>query len=248
MGFGDCEIILLEPGGGEKTVCRLWVTVPGRYSDNEALAHEVCSFVANYLTITHDDARFLILHETERVEIDDSGESVSGPRVLGGSVPAFSSAIGRLDETTLTPEAIASFDGMGDPLSAYTDGLDAISELDKFRHFYRVIEWKFDPGKKTKNVSAKESLRKSQLPKLIEKLLEKHEQMQYNPQFFDAKSRRDHIDLIVDLRNQCSHLRKGNFGYSTQDLQELRDIRTWIPLIQRIAKAIVMGKTEQLNS
>lgn len=149
MGFGDCEIILLEPGGGEETVCRLWVTVPGRYSDNEALAHEVCSFVANYLTITHDDARFLILHETERVEIDDSGESVSGPRVLGGSVPAFSSAIGRLDETTLTPEAIASFDGMGDPLSAYTDGLDAISELDKFRHFYRVIEWKFDPGKKT---------------------------------------------------------------------------------------------------
>lgn len=235
--------IRLEGGGKENTVCRLDVTVPGGHADNEVAAHEISSFVANYLTAMHNDARFLILREAERVEILDCSDGRSTARTVSGNVGAFASGIGPLNETVLKPEVIDRFYEFKEPLSAYIEGIDARSELDKFRNFYRVIEWKFDPKGKKGRKRLSEYLKLVTQPKTDKDPL------------LLGLTPKDFIDQIIDLRNQCSHLRDkrvNNFGYSTQDLQQLQTIRRWYPSVQRLARSIIMdeseGKVESLVS
>jgi len=244
VNVGACEI-RLEGGGKENTICRLVLTVPGGHADNEVLAHEISSFVANYLTAMHNDARFLILREAERVEILDCSDGRSTARTVSGSVGAFTSGIGPLNETVLKPEVIHRFyNEFREPLSAYLEGLDARSELDKFRNFYRVIEWKFDPKAKQDRRRAKDRLKNSGLPEYLLKPDTQSNTDQYLRLL--GLTPEDFIDQMVDLRDQCSHLRDkrvNDFGYSTQDLQQLREIRRWLPSKQGLARSIIFEAT-----
>ena len=243
VNVGECEI-RLEGGGKENTISRLDVTVPGGHADNEVVAHELSSFVANYLTAMHSDARFLILREAERVEILDASNDPSAPRTLSAGAGAFASGIGPLDEAAVKPEVVDRFYEFREPLSAYIEGLDARSELDKFRNFYRVIEWMFDDGDR-RSGSTKERLKVSGLLEYITTLTRQAKRRKHL--VLSNLGPEKSVEKIVDLRDQCSHLRNKkvrNFGYSTQDLQQLRDVRNWIPSVQMIARSIILDESK----
>lgn len=125
-------------------------------------------------------------------------------------------------------------------LDLFCSKLDYIDDpLTCYSNLYKIIEFEYHSAEEIKK--AKDILKKSTLMKIAKEI--NHE----------GKTGEDLINYIVDLRNECDHLKRskfGNgkkFGFSSANLKDTAKIQRFIPLMRKICAKVIDPTFEILD-
>ena len=227
--FQDCEVAFY------KAMDQMELTVPGGVEESLEKAYRTANYLQHILTKKFGHFEFERIKYHEVAETEDEGNCAKQACVSFGTDIRFRSEI---TEKKLEELEWDQYWSIRDAVAWFIESKKVTMPMLRYICLYKVIEYFYDPGRQRGDRSNTViRLKSSLLVNILSTLTAE------NPTKCFHLDTPHIIEELVSTRDLCSHLRQNNYGYSPVEVEEIKKVSKWIPLIEEIAE-----KTIESNS
>lgn len=224
INLEGCEIEFVVDQ--DKKFNKISVLAPGKILESENIAHSLARYVCNYIEKEFGSCVFKGLARAN--EIPETQEEKDGAKTGLITLSARCCIVKGIQKADLSESKIKRFWPNRKALNTLAEAKRETETIDKYAKFYKVIEFLYSPrtGKTT------DDLKKSSFPNYISSITKRF------PSPYQHKTADEIIDELVNARNKCDHLKK-KFGYSSDEIQDLKEVDSLLPVIAEIANYVL---------
>jgi hypothetical protein len=220
INIEDCEIELMLDQ--DKKFNKISILAPGKILEFETKAHSLARYICNYIEKEFGSCVFKGLARAN--EIPETQEEKGGTRTGLITLQMEYCIAKGIQKTELSESKIKRFWSNRKALNALAEAKRETKIIDRYAKFYKVIEFLYIRRKG----KAKEVLKSSSISNDMLNIISRF------PPIYQQKSADKIIDEMVEARHKCNHL-KEKFGYSSDEIQDLAEVSSLLPVIEEIA-------------
>lgn len=229
LKIDNVDIVL--KANGKHFLSEIVLTIPGSINETTGEAHKISKFISDIFLMNYSpscDVEKCEVHENndDENEIGDKKRPTTLCKIFQThcSVRKTVNDLSEL-QTQLNQDRFLNY---SDAVSSFADGLRVKSEIEKFNNYFKVIECIF----MTKRKGIRDKLKKSpQLTALIDASKGSIDKDAYTI-----------IDELVDIRDECSHLKPRSplpIGYTSNNSDNIKKIKLYLPLLETICRELL---------
>ena len=225
FSINDCKLRLYQDKDEFIEMLRIDIENPDR--DPYFIAHYFKKYIQSILRLSYVMSfRFSKFQFLTVSEFDEGKEK---PKVNTGTIKLQMENTNLIFNKEHFIGMLKQFSKKPTQIDLLSSSLDYISDpINSYSNLYKIIEYEFHASG---DKGAKQILKNSAFKIIVGKFT------------YDKKTGNTLIDLIVDLRDKCNHLKNGKFGtkfgFSPSNINDIKEIQKFIPTMQKICAQVI---------